>query len=551
MTPDTPNWDLLARDPARFFDLNGDWERRDLRRAYGRWIKRFKPDAHPDEFRKIRAGFERLEDELRFERLDGDTPATPEPPASALDEDTRPEQSELVDAIAERGPAAVLLQLREDFPLWWVPNYLRLFVDGDGAASDEVFERQLVAALRQRPREPVLLNLMRSWVRRRGTAGDRLALFDALRALPDMTLAVVATPLMKEAAAAGRGDVLEAELMRLEGATHQEGRAAFAAVLEECLLAAAMVLDPPLVDRWLDEIALDRHGRFDVEEAHAEAASRILQWRSLRGGEDESPGPKGGMVRELEEALLQLAVGDDSVRLGVLVSLGQRVRSATDEICGQFKPYDQATYALVEGLSIFGLPLDEAARLGGADHLQALDATHAFLEEMNERTEGSVLARIWTLLPLMAWTVAAVSFGLLVSPLTALFEAYFPAASSVSEASAGQPVPSEFGWLAPLIGAGITILVQVARRDRAEPLWVITRALRWTERRISLVLYRTLWRRRLIEFASLQPWSGQQLASVLGELQQGDGSTVAEEIAEHLARDPALVLVLFGRDLDA
>lgn len=574
MTEDMPNWDLLARSPAEFFELAGEWDRRDLRRAYGRWIKRFKPDAHPDEFRKIRAGFERLEDELRFRRMD-DGPGTEpverfESPESrsprygragraesagesadgAAGEagepvDTRPQQSDLISSIAEKGPAAVLRELREDFPLWWVPNYLRLFVNGDEAASDEVFEQQLVDALKERPREPVLLNLMRSWVRRRGSAGGGRKLLHVLRSLPDMTLAVVATPLLKQLAAAGQGDVLEGELRRLERAVDVEGRAAFAAVLEDCLLTAAMVLDPDQVDRWLDEIALDRHGRFDVDEAHAEAASRILQWR--RKPSAGALPAQAGITRELEVALMELAVGDEATRLDVLVALGQRIRSATDEIYGRLRPYDEATYGLVEGLSIFGLPFDDGSRLTEEEHRRALHATQAFLEEMNERTDGSVLARVWTLLPLMAWTITAVAFGFLVSPFTAAFEAFQSAAEPAAPGGSG----ARLGWLAPLIGLGITIMVQFIRRGSDEPLWVVTRGLRWTEHRISLFLYRTIWRRRLIDFAALQPWSGQQLVSVLGGLQHGDGSTVVEEIAEHLAEDPALVLILFGRDLEA
>lgn len=549
----TPDWDLLARDPAGFFELEGGWDRRDLRRAYGRWIKRFKPDAHPDEFRKIRAGFERLEDELRFQRMGTDPEARPEtaPPRREPEpvpelEDRRPEQSVLIASIAERGAAEVLRDLRDDFPLWWVPNYLRLFMHGDEAASDEVFEEQLVAALKERPREPVLLNLMRSWVRRAGVSGpveDRLALLQALRSLPDMTLAVVATPILKQLAAEGQAGALEEELRRLERAIDLEGRAAFAAVLEDCLLAAAMVLDPEEVDRWLDEIALDRHGRFDVDEAYAEAASRILQWRRRRPNE----AAKSGIVRELEVALMELAVGDDAARLSVLLALGKRIRSSTDEIFGRLKPHDEVTYGLVEGLSLFGLPFDDGRRLMEAEHMRALSATQAFLEEMNERTEGSALARVWTLLPLMAWTITAVFFGLLVSPATAAFEASLPAVDPVAPGVSGD----RFGWLAPLIGLGITIIVQFVRRGSDEPLWVVTRALRWTEQRISLFLYRTIWRRRLVNFAVLQPWSGQQLASVLGGLQQGDGSTVAEEITEHLAEDPALVLLLFGRDLES
>ena len=251
MTGDVPDWDLLASDPKSFFELIEGWDRRDLRRAYGRWIKRFKPDAHPVEFRKIRAGFERLEDELRFRRMDDKAKGEEQMPSrspifergpsdastekSSGDEASRdgdsaakerPEQPELIASIAERGPAAVLRELQEDFPLWWVPHYLGLFLDGDELASDEVFEQQLVTALQDRPREPVLLNLMRSWVRRRRSIVGGHGLLKVLRSLPDMTLAVVATPLLKQLAVAGQVDALEEELRRLEVSPHLTTRGA-------------------------------------------------------------------------------------------------------------------------------------------------------------------------------------------------------------------------------------------------------------------------------------------------------------------------------------
>ena len=563
MTQDTPDWDRLAQDPEGFFELEGEWDRRDLRRAYGRWIKRYKPDAHPDEFRMIRAGFERLEGELRFQRMDRQPhsqgaesspgasreqrdPVGPQGPAA---EEKRPEPGALIASIAKDGPVSVLGKLQQEFPLWWVPNYLRLFLEGDEPASNDVFERQLVAALMDRPREPVLLNLMRSWVRRRVAAGAGQELLPALRSLPDMTMAVVATPLFKRLAAEGQGEVLEEELRRLERAVHHEGRAAFAAVLEDCLLAAAMVLDPGEVNRWLDEIALDRHGRFDVDEAHAEAASRILHWRRSRALRGDAEPPPTGIIEELEAALMELAVGDEALRLDVLVALGERIRSSTDEIYGQLRPYDAAATGLIEGLTIFGLPLDDGRGLSEGEHVRAIGAAETFLEEMNERTEGSVLSRVWTLLPLMAWTVAAILIAFLVSPLTAAVETFGPAADpGLQEAATESPV---LDWLAPMVGLGFTILLLVLRKEKDEPLWFATRALRWAEQRISRFLYRTIWRRKLIDFAVLQPWNGQQLVSVLVGLQDGDGSTVGEEIAEHLAEDSALVLILFGRDLEA
>lgn len=66
MTGETANFQLLPGDPLRFFDLPPKFDRDALRRAYGRWIRRYKPDRYPVEFQKIRAAYELLDARLRY-----------------------------------------------------------------------------------------------------------------------------------------------------------------------------------------------------------------------------------------------------------------------------------------------------------------------------------------------------------------------------------------------------------------------------------------------------------------------------------------------------
>ncbi len=61
-----PNWDLLPDKPVDFFQLEEEYDRKQLKRSYNRLIKRFKPERHPEEFQKIRAAYERLEQFLRY-----------------------------------------------------------------------------------------------------------------------------------------------------------------------------------------------------------------------------------------------------------------------------------------------------------------------------------------------------------------------------------------------------------------------------------------------------------------------------------------------------
>ncbi len=57
-----PDWNLLPNQPEKFFGLSAGWSETDLKSAYGKLIRRFKPDRSPDEFQKIRRAYETLRD---------------------------------------------------------------------------------------------------------------------------------------------------------------------------------------------------------------------------------------------------------------------------------------------------------------------------------------------------------------------------------------------------------------------------------------------------------------------------------------------------------
>ncbi len=63
--PDEPNWSALPHEPQRFFELPEGFDRIDLRRKYSALIRRFKPEKFPEEFQRIRAAFEDLDQQLR------------------------------------------------------------------------------------------------------------------------------------------------------------------------------------------------------------------------------------------------------------------------------------------------------------------------------------------------------------------------------------------------------------------------------------------------------------------------------------------------------
>lgn len=61
-----PQWNLLPRDAVRFFGLAEGFDRKDLKRAYNRLLRIYKPEKFPAEFQKIRAAYEQLDEELRY-----------------------------------------------------------------------------------------------------------------------------------------------------------------------------------------------------------------------------------------------------------------------------------------------------------------------------------------------------------------------------------------------------------------------------------------------------------------------------------------------------
>lgn len=61
-----PDWGHLPHDPVAFFELNSGYERRDLKRAYNRLLRIYKPEKRPEEFQKLRAAYEQLDNGLRY-----------------------------------------------------------------------------------------------------------------------------------------------------------------------------------------------------------------------------------------------------------------------------------------------------------------------------------------------------------------------------------------------------------------------------------------------------------------------------------------------------
>lgn len=219
-----PPWHLLPGDPLGFFGVDPDFDPTDLKRRYGRLIKRFKPERDPDAFQKIRAAYEAL-------TARGPAPARPpvQAPADAPDgPDDDPGDAPAVSTIdddlsarLEREPAAAVLHDLEALdPAGRTPShYLALAVLA--GAEDEVGERGpldwLLEGARAWPGEPRLLGLLHGHLSREvRLAHVQAVLRRCAGALDRLSFYRVTAALWRRWMRAGPSEVVEATFHECE-----------------------------------------------------------------------------------------------------------------------------------------------------------------------------------------------------------------------------------------------------------------------------------------------------------------------------------------------
>ncbi|MEM8943772.1 MAG: hypothetical protein AAGD11_01210 [Planctomycetota bacterium] len=173
-----PDWNLLPADPRGFFSLSAEFERKELKRAYNRLIRIYKPEKHPNEFQRIRAAFEELDMQLRYgysmpapsqrsaeyqwEEI-VDQRAANEPQHSA---ETSLPRLPIHERIEAESPQAIYQELAEksDKDPY---EYFALAILADVADRKDPlqFARWLLEGLRVYPSEHGLLHLMRDYLR--------------------------------------------------------------------------------------------------------------------------------------------------------------------------------------------------------------------------------------------------------------------------------------------------------------------------------------------------------------------------------------------------
>lgn len=177
---DSPRWELLPHDPEGFFGLESGYDRTVLKRAYNRYLKQFKPEKFPEEFQRIRAAYEALDQELRYGAREPRGPAVQpyrwnpaaEMPPPSAGPDVRQPQPEarpvpppasppLHVRLEHESPQTLLDELKRK-PSKSPYDYFCLALIGDALpdADDLRLLKWVLAGLKEHPRDPALFHLL-------------------------------------------------------------------------------------------------------------------------------------------------------------------------------------------------------------------------------------------------------------------------------------------------------------------------------------------------------------------------------------------------------
>lgn len=187
-SPHEPCWDKLPHSPEEFFELPEGFVAADLKRAYFRLIKQFKPEKHPQEFQRIRAAYEQLDSQMRYGTpstslasvLQKYTWAPPEqtPPAQTQTEKSSAQSAQhrksrsqapirpLHERLANESPDAIYEEIKQQADKQPYHYYALAVLSDDIREKDsQEFIRWILIGLKMFPRDPALYQLLYEAIR--------------------------------------------------------------------------------------------------------------------------------------------------------------------------------------------------------------------------------------------------------------------------------------------------------------------------------------------------------------------------------------------------
>ncbi len=551
-----PDWELLRRDPQQFFELPEEFDHKELKRSYNRWIRRFKPEAHPQEFQLIRRAYEELDRWLRYgtmqfsgtftsdlnapiDRSDATTRENDDVPVFATDSES--EFSRLHKRIRESSPLELYADLQAK-PKKTAYEYYALAVLSDICDPSEhvQFARWLLAGIQEYSHDTGLLRLLQAYFQGPlPETGLPELLIDAAKAIGGDAFYPLTEAGWEHLLRNRSLDVFVTTLRECERhlrAINITGRIAFVIRILRAALWKTENASKDSMD-WISEAMLFVETNFNEIPYHADFDLELLSlahdYLGFRRDFVDGGVLHARLDRTLEIYFTENQTTSDPAIVLQQLQLARDVMAVLEAFPIQDEnPSVQAFYPVWELVSH-----DVASRYGVVEQVQpdvALWANRAqtFLAQLESKSYKSYQGRYWEIVDLLGvfakWVIYAVVWILIFFPLLTLM---FFVPNAVGE-----------GGMA-LIVTGIVIATVVATRYAGR--WVLEKTLgRWFypySARLATRTYNNLWRRDAAELLerSRMPF---HLFNDLTAQQASIRSKRAAWISNHISRDYGLAI---------
>ncbi|MCG8649993.1 MAG: J domain-containing protein [Pirellulales bacterium] len=317
MTNSPCDWSRLPDDPLGFFGLKPGFDRKDLKRAYGRLIRQYRPETHPRQFQQIRQAYEQLESQNRYgvlqQTAQTQRSAWEAAKASKTSERSPPpdrpaaQQRRSITDLAIDNPAQTFGRLKRSDSKTPQDFFVLAVLADLLEKGDHRFLRHLLDGLAQHPRDPGLAQLIVEYMR--GDVPTKLApkiLLATAKACRSAAFYRMTEPLWERLLREASFEVFHQTLQKCEQQLRQTDPKP-RVIFYLRLLKLAIWKAP---DHWIDDVLgkLNRNGA-DLDES----SEADLEFISLVRGYQQEDQPRIGRSasrRRIDRMIQDYCLGD-------------------------------------------------------------------------------------------------------------------------------------------------------------------------------------------------------------------------------------------------
>lgn len=431
---DAVPWHELPRNPVAFFGLSEGFDQKDLKRAYNRLIRKYKPENSPAEFQQIRAAYERLDNQLRYggespiislppgadwnqmfsaiQNSDSSSSKRPSPEAPLETREPVQKQyqdylSTLLNEIRDSSPMAVLERLLQKPDKSSFEYYaMAVLSDTQPDRSTETFVRHILAGLTAHAKDAGLRGILYSLFRQPLPASEiPVILLRTAKVIRNDAFYSLTEPMWDILVRSYEFEKVHELLSKCESMLRDfriEGKLAFYLHLLRISLFRA--------DReWVQQT-------FEfLEDSHASLSSMAeyeldrLQnaWTYLQ--QRETNPPKGELQEKMDEAIEDFFSAPEEIREHGVLECQTRIATSIDEVTKAF-PFDVNDENLSPFLQLwFSISSDLAWRPRNLarDSSQTDRRVVWFLATLQAQTDRSRYGKVWDLVAMLIHSYSA------------------------------------------------------------------------------------------------------------------------------------------------